>query len=347
MPEKSAAVIGATGYAGATAVALLSDHPHVRLTAVTSRSYAGRRLGDACPGLVSDLVLGAEPDPGDAEIVVVALPHGMAGALAARWRREGRTVVDLGADFRLRDPGEHARWYGAEHPAPELLAEAVLGLPEVAGEGLRGAGLIACPGCYSTAAVLALRPAVASGLARPDFVVDAASGVSGAGRSLSLGTHFSEVDADFKAYSVGGHRHLPEITQALADASPGATSGAPPAPAPRVTFVPHLVPMVRGILATCYFDLAPGATIDALRQAYREAYAGMPFVAVVDAPPRTKEVAGTNLCRIHVTEQGGRAIVLAAIDNLVKGASGQAVQALNVAMGWPEAAGLERAPRWP
>jgi N-acetyl-gamma-glutamyl-phosphate reductase len=335
----TAAVVGATGYAGATAAALLDAHPRVRLCRVTSRSYAGKRLGEAVPGLTSELELAGAPDPGDAEVVVVALPHGMAGSLAGRWREEGRTVVDLGADFRLRDPAEHARWYGAEHPAPGLLEAAVLGLPEVAGETLPGAGLISCPGCYATAAILALRPAVASGLARPDFVVDAASGVSGAGRSLSLGTHFSEVDEDFRAYSVGGHRHLPEILQALGDAAGNGV--------PRVTFVPHLVPMVRGILATCYFDLAEGASLEDLRRAYAEAYAGRPFVRLVDAPPRTKEVAGTNLCLVHLTAQGDRAIVVAAIDNLVKGAAGQAVQALNVAMGWAETEGLSTVPRWP
>jgi N-acetyl-gamma-glutamyl-phosphate reductase len=340
--KKTVAVVGANGYAGATAVQLLLHHPMVELVRTTSRSYAGKTLSAAVPGVESDLVLVAEPDPGDAEIVLVALPHGMAAGLAGPWHDAGKTVIDLGADFRLRDPAVYSKWYGAEHADVSLLEEAVFGLPEIAEGDLEGAHLVACPGCYSTAAILALYPAVTSGLARPDFIVDAASGVSGAGRSLGLDYQFSEAAEDFKAYGLTGHRHLPEIEQALG------LGGDPP----RVTFVPHLVPMVRGILATCYFDLEIGANIDDLRAAYAETYLGSAFVRVVDAPPRTKQVAGTNLCLIHVTEQpttrhGSRVVVVAAIDNLMKGASGQAVQALNLVMGWPETAGLELAVRWP
>ena len=342
LEKKTVAVVGANGYAGATAVQLLLRHPNVELVRATSRSYAGQELSAAVPGVDSELELVAEPDPGDAEIVVVALPHGMTAGLAGGWRDAGKTVIDLGADFRLKDPAAYQKWYGAEHVNVALLEEAVFGLPEIAEGDLEGAHLVACPGCYSTAAILALYPAVTSGLARPDFIVDAASGVSGAGRSLGLDYQFAEAAEDFRAYGVTGHRHLPEIEQALG------LGGKPP----RVTFVPHLVPMVRGILATCYFDLAVGAGIDDLKGAYAETYLGSSFVRVVDAPPRTKQVAGTNLCLIHVTEQsnanhGSRAVVVAAIDNLMKGASGQAVQALNLVMGWPETAGLELAVRWP
>ena len=338
----SVAVIGANGYAGATAVQLLLRHPHVEVVRVTSRSFAGQPLSAAIPGIDCDLELAAEPDPGDADIVVVALPHGMAAHLAGKWRRSGRTIIDLGADFRLKDAAAYKNWYGADHPDLALLGEAVFGLPEIAEGDIEGATLVACPGCYSTAALLALYPAVTSGLARPDFIVDAASGVSGAGRSLGLAYHFAETAEDFKAYGVGGHRHLPEIEQELA------FGGTPP----RVTFVPHLVPMVRGILATCYFDLNTGTDIGALRAAYATIYKDSPFVRVVDTPPRTKEVLGTNLCLIHVTEQpaghyGPRAIVIAAIDNLMKGAAGQAVQALNLARGWAETAGLDLPVRWP
>jgi N-acetyl-gamma-glutamyl-phosphate reductase len=336
--ETSVAVMGATGYAGATAISLLSAHPNTRVVRATSRSYAGRRLADVYPGMALDLELAGDVDPGDAEVVFAALPHGMAGALAGKWLQEGRVVVDLGADFRLKDPGQYKRWYGADHPAPDLLAEAVFALPEVAGDTLRGAKLLACPGCYSTAAILALHPAVRSGLTLGDFIVDAASGISGAGRSLAVGHHFAEAAEDFKAYAVGGHRHAPEIVQALTQ------DGQPP----QVTLVPHLVPMVRGILATCYFNLSdPDLDFEGLLAAYADAYGQSKFVKVVDAPPRTKEVAGTNRCLVHVTRQGDRVIVLAAIDNLVKGAAGQGVQALNLAMGWPQAAGLELAPRWP
>ena len=334
----SAAVIGATGYAGATAVHLLQRHPLVRLSRVTSRTFAGRRLSDVYPGTECDLELAADIDPGDAEVVFVALPHGMAAGMAGDWRAHGRTVIDLGADFRLRDLAAYERWYGQAHPAPDLLAAAVLGLPELAPGALGGAGLVACPGCYSTAAILALTPAVRSGLARPDYIVDAASGISGAGRSLGLGLHFAEAAESFSAYGVTGHRHLPEIEQACR-----AGDGT----APRVTFVPHLAPMVRGILATCYFDLKGTADFDALQERYVAAYADCPFVKIVDAPPNTKAVAGTNECHIHVTRQGDRVVVLAAIDNLVKGAAGQAVQCLNLVQGWPETTGLELALRWP
>jgi N-acetyl-gamma-glutamyl-phosphate reductase len=337
-PSVSAAVIGATGYAGATAVQLMMRHPHLDITRITSRSNPGKRMSEVYPGIDGDLELHPDADPGDAEVVVVALPHGMAASMVGGWRADGRTVVDLGADFRLRDAAAYTRWYGVEHPAPELVAAAAFGLPEIyAEDGLTGATLIACPGCYSTAAILALHPAVRSGLARPDFIVDAASGVSGAGRSPSVGLHFAEAAEDYKPYGVTGHRHLPEIVQALTG------EGAPP----RVTFVPHLAPMVRGILATCYFDLADGATVDSLRAAYVSIYRDKPFVKVVDAPPRTKSVAGTNECHVHVAQQGDRIVVLAALDNLVKGAAGQAVQSLNVARGWPETAGLELPVRWP
>lgn len=332
----SVAVIGATGYAGATAISLLSAHPNARVVRATSRSYAGRKLADVYPGVGVDLELGGDMDPGDAEVVFAALPHGMTGGLAGKWLREGRVVVDLGADFRLQDGAEYSRWYGADHPAPELLAQAVFALPEVATEELRGAKLLACPGCYSTAAILALHPAAHSGLVEPDFIVDAASGISGAGRSLALPNHYAEAADDFRAYGVDGHRHAAEMLQALAAGRP-----------PRLTFIPHLVPMVRGILATCYLDLAGGAVFEDLQQAYARAYDSCQFVTIVDSPPRTKEVAGTNRCLVHVTRQGDRVVVLAAIDNLVKGAAGQGVQALNLAMGWAETAGLAQAPRWP
>jgi N-acetyl-gamma-glutamyl-phosphate reductase len=332
------AVIGATGYAGATAVALLSHHPHVRISRVTSRSYAGRAFNEVYPGLDCDLVLEGTADPGDAEVVIAALPHGMAGGMVAAWLEQGRTVIDLGADFRLNDAAAYERWYGSAHPAPDLLRDAVFGLPEIDHAGrLRGARLVACPGCYSTAAILAVTPALKKALVHPDVIVDAASGVSGAGRSLGLGYHFAEANEDYKAYSVRGHRHMAEMEQAWRDATGGEV---------RVTFVPHLAPMTRGILATCYLELEDGRSVDDLRGAY-EVYSESAFVDIVDTPPGTKEVSGTNRCLIHITTQGDRVIVLAAIDNLVKGAAGQGVQALNLVEGWPETAGLELPARWP
>jgi N-acetyl-gamma-glutamyl-phosphate reductase len=309
----------------------------VRLVQVTSRSSAGRPLAEAYPGLDTDLVLRDGTDPGDAEVVFAALPHGLAGELAAGWRAEGRTVIDLGADYRLKDADEYARWYGMKHPAPTLLREAVFGLPELYREQLLGAKLVACPGCYSTAAILALYPGLRSGLLDSDVIVSAASGISGAGRSLGLGTHFSEVNEDYRAYSVTGHRHVAEMRQELSiDGS-----------VPRLTFVPHLAPMVRGILASCYAGLHSGASLESLIAAYRDFYAGAPFVRVVDEPPRTKAVAGTNECHVHISAQDGKVIILAALDNLLKGASGQAVQAFNIVSGWDEATGLDAAPRWP
>jgi N-acetyl-gamma-glutamyl-phosphate reductase len=337
MAKTSVAVIGATGYAGATATSLLLGHPEVEVTRITSRSFAGKRLGEVWPGADTDLELFAEPDPGDADLVVVALPHGMAGGLAGKWLEQGRTVIDLGADFRLKDAGQYKRWYGADHPAPELLTQSVFGIPELTRGELPGARLVACPGCYSTAAILALWPTTGLHGVKRDFVVDAASGISGAGRSLALGYHFAEADEDFQAYGVTGHRHLPEMTQAL-------TLGAS---VPQITFVPHLVPMIRGILVTAYIDLEDGVSAETVRDIYVASYSGEPFVRVVDSPPRTKEVAGTNSCLVHVTQQGGKVIILAAIDNLMKGAAGQAVQALNVVKGWHETTGLQSRVRWP
>jgi N-acetyl-gamma-glutamyl-phosphate reductase len=257
-------------------------------------------------------------------------------ALAPAWLEKGVRVVDMSADFRLRDKTEYPHWYRQEHPAPELLERAVFGLPELHADQIEGADLVAVPGCYSTAAILALAPAAAAGLIGGDVVVDAKSGVSGAGRSPGLGVHFSEVNESIHAYAVGGHRHLPELTQEI-----GRLNGAQP----RITFVPHLVPMTRGILATCYFD--PKASIEQLRDAYAEFYAGQPFTRVVDTPPATKQTAGTNLCLVNVSDQNGKAVVTSALDNLVKGASGQGVECFNIAFGLERTAGLEVQPRWP
>jgi N-acetyl-gamma-glutamyl-phosphate reductase len=213
----------------------------------------------------------------------------------------------------------------------------VLGLPELHSDEIEDARLVAVPGCYSTAAILALAPAAAAGLIGSDVVVDGKSGVSGAGRSLGLGTHFSEVDESVSAYATAGHRHLPELLQELA-----ALDGGEP---PRITFVPHLVPMVRGILQTCYFDLK--GSLSELQEAYREFYAGQPFTRVVEQPPTTKLVSHSNYCLVNVTEQGGKAVVTAALDNLVKGASGQGVECFNLAFGFQRSEGLSGPLQWP
>ena len=325
------AVVGATGYAGAYCAGLLARHPAVDLVQVVARSEVGRPLDVVHPRTGVTLPIAAAVDPTDLDAIVSALPHGVGAADVAAWVAAGIVVLDLSADFRLRDPAAYQRWYGAAHPAPALLAEAVYALPELYPEAIRGARLLALPGCYPTAAILAVAPALRAGLVDPAVVVDAKSGVSGAGRSPTRGTHFVEVDESVQAYAVEGHRHLPEIEQELALAA-----GAPVA----VTFVPHLVPMSRGLLATAYARLRPGVDAAALRAAYATALEGQPFWRLLDRPPATGWTVGTNHCWVHTAVQGGHAILSAAIDNLGKGAATQAVQALNLRFGLAPDLGL-------
>jgi N-acetyl-gamma-glutamyl-phosphate reductase len=247
-------------------------------------------------------------------------------------------VIDMSADFRLRDAGAYPTWYRQEHPAPTLLGKAVFGVPELHERELKDAELIAVPGCYSTASILALAPAASAGLIGSDVVVDAKSGVSGAGRSLGLGVHFSEVNETVGAYAIAGHRHLPEIVQEIA----GLTSQRS---APQVTFVPHLVPMTRGILATCYFDLK--GSLSELQDAYQEFYAAHPFTRVVGQSPTTKLASHSNMCLVNVAAQGNKAVVTAALDNLMKGASGQGVECFNIAFGFDRTTALEGPVQWP
>jgi N-acetyl-gamma-glutamyl-phosphate reductase len=338
MAQLKAAVAGANGYAGMTLVHLLSAHPGVELVQLTSRSYAGQPYTAVFPLLELRGAFAEDIDPAGLDVVFSCLPHNVGAARAAAWLAAGARVVDMSADFRLKDPSLYPRWYRQEHPAPELLADAVLGLPEVHEAEIEQARLVAVPGCYSTAAILALAPAVAAGLAGGDVVVDAKSGVSGAGRSPGLGSHFSEVNESVGPYSVSGHRHLPELVQELNGLANGHQ-------APRITFVPHLVPMTRGLLATCYFDLT-GSPAE-LEDAYREFYSGQPFTRVVAQPPTTKLASHTNLCLVNVGAQEGKAVVTAAIDNLVKGASGQGVECFNIAFGLERGLGLEARLQWP
>ena len=327
-----AAVAGANGYAGMTAVHLLARHPHVELVQLTSRSSAGKPYSDVFPLLDLPGEFVAEPSPDGLDVIFSCLPHNVGAARVGDWLDAGIRVIDMSADFRLRDAAEYPRWYGRPHPSPALLDKAVFGLPELHGPELKDAQLIAVPGCFSATAILALAPAASSGLIGSDVIVDAKSGVSGAGRSPGMGVHFSEVNESLRAYAVGGHRHLPEITQELV----GKVS---------VTFVPHLVPMTRGILATCYFDLK-GSTAG-LAEAYREFYAGQPFTKVVDTTPATKQASHSNLCLVNVSSQGGKAVVTAALDNLVKGASGQGVECFNIAFGFERTTALEGPVQWP
>jgi len=332
-----AGVAGANGYAGLTALNLLARHPQVEICQLTSRSYAGKSYAEVFPLLGLTGRFGSEPDPSGLDVVFSCLPHNVGAAMAGGWLAAGARVIDMSADFRLHDASQYPTWYGQAHPDPGLLAQAVVGLPELHAAELRQARLIAVPGCYSTAAILALAPAAAAGLAKSGIVVDAKSGVSGAGRSPRPGVHFSEVNESVGAYAIGGHRHLAELRQELQGLGLGSEV--------EITFVPHLIPMTRGILATCYFDLA--GSLEDLQQAYRDYYAGQPFTKVVDQPPTTKLASHSNLCLVNVAAQGRKAIVTAAIDNLIKGASGQGVECFNIAFGFDRTAALEGPIQWP
>jgi N-acetyl-gamma-glutamyl-phosphate reductase len=339
MKEKArAAVAGANGYAGMTLVHLLARHPGVELFQLTSRSYAGKPFSEVFPLQQLEGTFLEEPEAAAVDVVFSCLPHNVGAGKAAAWLATGARVIDMSADFRLHDLAQYPLWYKQQHPAPELLARAVFGLPELHAGALPGAQLVAVPGCYSTASILGLAPAVAAGLIGSDIVVDAKSGVSGAGRSPGLGVHFSEVNETLGAYAIAGHRHLPELVQELGGVAADGN-------APRVTFVPHLVPMTRGILATCYFDLK-GSPAE-LEDAYREFYAAHPFTRVVAKSPTTKLASHTNLCLVNVSSQGEKAVVTSALDNLLKGASGQGVECFNLAFGFERTAGLSEALQWP
>ncbi|HXC75767.1 MAG TPA: N-acetyl-gamma-glutamyl-phosphate reductase, partial [Candidatus Acidoferrum sp.] len=279
-----AAVAGANGYAGMTLVHLLSRHPGVELAQLTSRSFAGRPFSAVFPLLDLDGTFLSEPEADDIDVVFSCLPHNVGAGKVETWLAGGARVIDMSADFRLKDAAEYPRWYKQVHPAPALLGKAVLGLPELHKRELKDAELIAVPGCYSTASILALAPAVAAGVVGSDIVIDAKSGVSGAGRSPGIGTHFSEVNESVGAYAINGHRHLPEVTQELEALNANGL---------RITFVPHLVPMTRGILVTSYFDLK--GSLPELHDTYVEFYAGQPFIKVLEGSPTTKLATHSNL----------------------------------------------------
>jgi N-acetyl-gamma-glutamyl-phosphate reductase len=339
------AVIGASGYGGAEAVRLLATHPHVTLSHLTAETQKGRRFADLYPnlrGFVDLVTEDAAPAAlaADSDVVIVSLPSGKAMALVPELLERGARVIDVAADFRLRDPGLYPVWYKFEHSAPRYLAEAVYGLTELHRREIRGARLVADGGCYPAAALLALAPFVKQGIAARDgIVVDAVSGVSGAGRGGAAGGYgYSETNEDLRPYSVATHNHTAEIEQELS-----AQAGAPVT----VTFVPHLAPMTRGILATTYARLAKPCDGASAAAVLREAYAGEPFVRVLPdgVLPQTKATAGSNFCdlAVRVDPRTQTLIAMAALDNLGKGAAGQAVQNLNVMCGLAEDAGL-RAP---
>ena len=335
------AIVGVTGYAGGELARILLRHPEVRLVAAVARSKQGVPLRDVQPHLhdaPASLVVGS--DVGDAELVFTALPAGEAAKLAPAWIREGRRVVDIGSDFRLRDPAAYERWYGYTHPAPDLLRTSVYGITEFARDRLRAARLVANPGCYPTATLLALGPAAKHGLIGADVIVDAKSGVSGAGHDLDEAYLYGTIDESVRTYGVPTHRHTPEIAQGIADLG---LAG------PRLTFAPHLVPMTRGLMATCYATLRDGITAAAVAEAYSTEYAKEPFVRVMPSFPATKATLGSNWCLVHATvdEANARLVAVGVLDNLVKGAAGSAVQNMNVMLGLPETTGLASLPLWP
>jgi len=342
------AIVGASGYTGVELARILCNHPNVQLTAVTSRQYAGMPLAEVFPNLRSKISLVCEnlttPEICDrADVVFTAVPHKTAMDLVPQLLDAGKKVIDLSADFRLRDVAVYEEWYQA-HSSAEFLSEAVYGLPELYREALRGARLVANPGCYPTSIILGLAPLLKAGAV--DFhtiIADSKSGTSGAGRGAAVGTLFCEVTDGFRPYKVGGtHRHIPEIEQELS-----ALAGE----ALQISFTPHLLPVSRGILSTVYATLRPGYDTDALQALYISHFDKEQFVRVLPSGslPATQYVRGSNFCDIGfaVDTRTGRIIITSAIDNIVKGAAGQAVQNMNIVCGFPEAAGLEGAPFFP
>lgn len=334
------AVMGATGYAGAELVRLLSLHPDAEIVFLASHSYAGKRFSDVYPGMrsVCDITLSdddiSKASASGADVLFLALPAGLASKLVTRELLEKMAVIDLGADFRLHSLDVYKAWYRTEHYSPELLDEAVYGLVEIHREEIRGRRLIANPGCYTTCSILTLYPLVRNGLIDAGtIIIDAKSGTSGAGRSEKLTSLYCEVNENFKAYGVATHRHTPEIEQELSLAAGREV---------RLQFTPHLVPMNRGILATCYAKLAEGVTEEDIAEAY-SLYSGERFIRLIDELPETKYVKGTNDIDIswRVDKRTGNIIAMGAIDNLGKGAAGQAVQNMNLIFGLDEAEGLQ------
>ncbi len=332
-------VVGGTGYTGVELLRLLALHPGARLSVITSRSEVGTRVADLFPNLRGHMDLAFSSPSldalGECDVVFFATPNGTAMGMAFQLLKAGVKIVDLAADFRLKDPALWQKWYGMEHAAPELLEEAVYGLPEVNREAVKQARLVANPGCYPTAVQLGLLPLLEAGIVASDrLVADAKSGVSGAGRKASIATSLCEASETLKAYSVPGHRHLPEIEQGLA-----AVCGHPV----HLTFVPHLTPMNRGIHATLYAFLERG-DVD-LQGLYEHRYRREPFVDVLPpgSHPETRSVRGTNQCRIgvHRPQSGSTVVVLSVIDNLGKGAAAQAVQNMNLMFGLEEDSGLD------
>jgi N-acetyl-gamma-glutamyl-phosphate reductase len=336
-----AGIVGGTGYTGVELLRILALHPNVEVTVVTSRSDAGMKVDQLYPSLRGVInVLFSEPDIdklSDCEVVFFATPNGTAMQMANTLLKRGVKVIDLSADFRIKDAAEWAKWYGMDHACPELLDEAVYGLPEVNRTLITKARLIACPGCYPTAVQLGFLPLLENGLVdATHLIADVKSGVSGAGRKAELATLMSETGESFKAYAASGHRHLPEITQGLNRTSDNPVS---------LTFVPHLTPMIRGIHATLYAKPTHSdVRLQEIQELYESRFANEPFVDILPlgSHPDTRNIKGSNMCQIaiHQPQNGEVLVILSIIDNLVKGAAGQAVQNMNLMFGYKEELGL-------
>lgn len=341
-----AAVLGASGYTGADLIRLAALHPALKITALIAKGHAGQSLAQVFPHLASldlpPLVSSDQVDWNEVDLVFGALPHGTAHSEIGKLPKRLK-IIDMSADFRLRDPKLYAEWYANQHSAPELIKDAVYGLTEHYRDQIRTARLVACPGCYPTAVLLALLPlAKAKLIEASDIIIDAKSGVSGAGRSLKQNLLFAEAGEGLSPYGIGNHRHVPEIEQEL-----GLAAGA----SVTINFTPHLAPMARGELCTSYVRLAGKASVSNLRKTLNDAYAVSPFVRIVEEGviPATQHVRGSNFCHIGVFADRiqGRAIVISAIDNLVKGSAGQALQNFNLMYGFDETTGLEQLPLFP
>lgn len=354
----SVSIVNVTSYTGLELVRLLAGHPEFVVTSITARSAAGQRLETVFPQLARGLnhasaqanlgQMVMTEKPARTDLAFVCLPHAAAAETVVELLNQGVKVVDLSADFRLHDAAVYKEWYQHVHPAPALLETAVYGLSERYRAQIAQAPLVANPGCHATTAILALLPALAAGLIEPDIIVNTLTGISGAGRNLKLASLYCEQDEDVSAYGLDGHRHLPEIVQEL---EAGARAGGHALPTGvRLTFVPHLIPMSRGLLATCYADVkGPSLTSEEVRAVYTNYYVNEPCVRVMPTPPHTKWTAGTNLCLIYPTidQRTGRLMVVSCLDNLVKGAAGQALQNANLLAGLPETTNLPLMPLLP
>lgn len=339
-------VIGASGYTGADLIRLALAHPHIELTVLAAKTHAGKPMGDVFPHLgtygLPDLIDSDDVDWSALDAVFCGLPHGTAHQIIATLPQDQK-IIDMSADFRLRDANTYAEWYGLEHGAQDLMPQSTYGLTEHYRSDIKTSRLVACPGCYPTATLMALLPLVADGLIDPaELIVDAKSGVSGAGRALKQNTLFTEIGEGMTPYAIGKHRHAPEIEQEVSRAAGASVT---------INFTPHLIPMSRGELVTCYVRLTDGKSVDDLRTSLKSTYDSEPFIHVLEDGqiPATQNVRGSNHCHIAVFEDRipGRAIVIATLDNLVKGSAGQALQNFNLMTGLEETMGLQQVALFP